>query len=126
MKNNKLGLFILFSLLVITLSVLLASCDNFFVPETKIGEASQAYNNKALSRKAELALWHTTESHETSEDTLQEQVEDWLKFNSENEERSPSVITGVYTYTVTKENGFSSGTRNNQTSKFANDVYKWR
>ena len=122
MKKSKLGLL---SLIVIAVCILLASCDNFIVPETK-GETSRAYNNNALSRKIELAIWHTAENYETSVETLQEQVEDWLKFNSENEERSPSVITGVHTYTVTKENGFSSGTRNNQTSKFANDVYKWR
>jgi len=41
MKKSKLGLF---CLLVIILSILLASCDNFFVPETK-EEVLQNFDN---------------------------------------------------------------------------------
>ena len=108
MKNSKLGLFILFSLMVFTLSILLASCDIFFMPESKIIKSPQIYNNHELSRKAELALWHTAESYETSVETLQEQVQAWLQPDTGTESRSRSSVTSIYSYSVTVENGFSS------------------
>ena len=89
MKKSKLGLL---CLIVIAVCVLLASCDNFIVPETK-GEAPQAYNNKALSRKIELAMWHTAENYETSVETLQGHVQALLQ--SDTELRSRSSVTSV-------------------------------
>jgi len=79
MKSRKLRL------LVITLSVLLASCDNFFMYEGKIANTPQTYNNHALSRKAELTLWHTAESYETPVETLQEQVQALLQTDANTE-----------------------------------------
>ena len=85
MKNNKLKSFILFSQAVITLSVLLASCDNFFMPEAKIVKAPQNFDSPTMSRKSELALWHTAETHETSVEALQEHVQAWLQPDTSSE-----------------------------------------
>jgi len=104
MKKSKLGLL---SLIVIAVCILLASCDNFIVPETK-GETSRAYNNNALSRKIELAMWHTAENYETSVETLQGHIQALLQPDINTESRSRSSVTSVYSYSVTVENGFSS------------------
>ena len=119
MKKNKLGLLILFSLLVLTLSVILESCDIFFIHETKTGEAPQIYKSPSLSRTAELALWHTAENHETSVETLQGKVQAWLQPDTGTESRSRSNVTGVYSYSVTVENGFSSLPANRRPSNAA-------
>jgi len=108
MKSNKFRLSVLFSLSVITVCVLFVSCENFFMPESKIVKAPLNYINPSLGRKAELALWHTAESFETSVETLQEQIQAWLQPEAENASRSRSSVTSVYSYSITKENGFSS------------------
>ena len=108
MKNNKFKLFILFNLPVITICFLLASCDNFFMPESKIGKVSQNYNISPINRKSELALWHLAENHESPVETLQEQVQAWLQSDTGTESRNKSSVTSVYSYSVTVENGFSS------------------
>ena len=107
MKNNKFSLF-LFGLPVIILGILLSSCDTFFMPESKIGQAPQIYNSSSLSRKAELSLWHTAESHDTPVEALQDQVQAWLQPKTDTESRSRSAVTSVYSYSVIVENGFSS------------------
>jgi len=108
MKSNKFRLSVLFSLSVITVCALFVNCENFFMPESKIVKAPLNYINPSLSRKAELALWHTAESYETPVEKLQEQVQAWLQPEAENASRSRSSVTGVYSYSVTVENGFSS------------------
>jgi len=108
MKINKVMAFVQFSFLVVTIGVLLPSCDIFFMPESKIIKAPQTYSNHVLSRKAELALWHTVENYETPVETLQGQVQAWLQPDTGIESRSKSSVANVYSYSVTVENGFSS------------------
>ena len=101
MKSIKLGSFILSSLSIIAVCILIVSCDVFFMPEFKLGDVPQAYNSPPLSRKSELALLHTADSHETPVETLQEQVQALLQSDANTVSRSRSSVASVYSYSVT-------------------------
>ena len=112
MKNNKLKP-ALFSLALITVCVLLASCNDIFKPQ-ETAEPQQTETLAALDRFDELALLHNSNDFEVPVDELQARVNAMLQLNFEAAAQrgeapvSAGSITGERTFSVIVDDGFSS------------------
>jgi hypothetical protein len=91
-------------------SIFFVSCN--FGPPPETVEVLQTNARSALDRKDVLALWHLAERHETSEKESRERVQEMLQYDAGAEKRNASNITGVHSFSVTMEEGFSPVTAN--------------
>ena len=110
MKRNTFKLIKLFSLTIFTIFVLFTSCEMFTPPTTgnTLRDLSRFDKNIELDRWEELALMHLEESHVSSEKELRNIVLTMLSSDARLPGRSISAGSGVYSYSVTIEDGFSS------------------
>ena len=110
MKNKTFRLLKLFGLAVFATCVLFASCEMFTPPDTGNTPQDISRSERAieLDRREELALLHSAESHVNSEAELRNMVSVLLSSDTRLPGRSRSTVSGVYSYSVTIADGFSS------------------
>ena len=123
MKNTPLRSN-LFGLSLITVCVLIASCNDFFQPPGT-RDKPQTQTRSALDRKDELSLFYAYGNYETPVEELQARVNSLLQMNFDaavqrgEAPASVSIITGVQSFSLTIENGFSLVTANKRTEETA-------
>ncbi|MCL2139815.1 MAG: C10 family peptidase, partial [Treponema sp.] len=126
MKNNNLRS-IIFGLTVITVCILTAACKDFFQPPEARGKP-QTQALSALDRKDELALMHANGNFETAPEELQSQIQAMLQLNVDAAVQrgetlaSASSITGMRSFFISVENGFSLGEANKQPQETAQEA----
>ena len=113
MKSTTLQLIKLFTLAVFIICIFFASCEMFTPPD--VGEMPQdifrSDRSIELDRREEMAIFHSAESIMRSESELRDMVVEMLLSESDTGQNRSSV-TGVYSYSVIIEDGFSSVTAN--------------
>jgi len=122
MKSKTFTLVKRFILAVFTICVFLASCEMFTPPDA--GDIPQdifrSDRSVDLDRREEMVILHSSENRLRSESQLRDMVSQMLSSETATGQ-SRSSITGVYSYTVTIEDGFSSVTANRRPEAARNE-----